>query len=192
MPLIFKDLYPHTRCIIVCSEIFIESPYSYQARAQTHSVYKKYNTVKFLTRITPHGAISFLSKCRGARATNKHITHHSGFLDKVEHGDVIPADQGFVIADDLGVHGARLQIPSFMRGKRKLSLKEVEMPKKLSKVRTDVERMIGLLKNKYKILQGALPLHMIKHKSDSDFGNIDKTLTVCAAFINTCPSVVPL
>ena len=63
MPLIFKDPYPCTRCIIDCSEIFTERPYLYQARAHTCSVYKKHNTVKFLIGIIPHGAISFLSKC---------------------------------------------------------------------------------------------------------------------------------
>ena len=58
MPQVFKDLYPRTRSIIDCSEIFIERPCSYQARAQTYSNYKKHNTVKFLISITPSGAIS--------------------------------------------------------------------------------------------------------------------------------------
>ena len=39
MPQIFRDLYPRARCIIDCSEIFIERLYSYQARAQTYSNY---------------------------------------------------------------------------------------------------------------------------------------------------------
>ena len=128
----------------------------------------------------------------GGRATNKHITHHGGFFDRLEHDDVILADRGFDIADDLGVHGTRLHIPSCIRGKRQLSLKNVEMSKKLSKVHIHIERVIGLLKNKYKILQGTLTLHMIKHKSDSDFANIGQILTVCASLINTCPSVVLL
>ena len=74
MPQIFKDLYPRTRCIIDCSEIFIERPCAYQARAQTYSSYKKDNTVKFLIGITPCGAISFLFKCWGGRATDRCIT----------------------------------------------------------------------------------------------------------------------
>ena len=41
MPCLFKDLYPRTRCIIDCSEIYIERPYTYKARAQTYSNYKK-------------------------------------------------------------------------------------------------------------------------------------------------------
>ena len=126
MPQIFKDLFPHTRCIIDCFEIFIERPYSYKPRAQTYSNYKKHNTIKCLIGITPNGAVSFISKCWGGKATDKHITHHSGFLSKVEYGDVIIADRGFDIANDLGIHGACLEIPSFMKGKKQLSMKDVE------------------------------------------------------------------
>lgn len=113
---------------------FIERLYSYQARVQTYSVYKKHNTLKFLIGITPNGAVSFLSNCWGGWATDKYITHYSGSLDKIEYGDSILVDRGFDIADDLGVHGARLQIPSFMGGKQQLSLHEVEVSKKLSKI----------------------------------------------------------
>ena len=126
MPSIFKHLFPSTRCVIDCSEIFIERLYSYKARAATYSNYKKHNTIKFLIGITPNGAVSFLSRCWGGRATDKHITHKCGFLGKLEHGDVILADRGFDIADDLGVYGARLEIPSFMNGRKQLSLEEVE------------------------------------------------------------------
>lgn len=192
MPQIFKELYPRARCIIDCSEIFIERPTAYQARAKTYSNYKSHNTVKFLVGITPNGAISFLSKCWGGRATDKQITRNSGFLDMVEHGDVILADRGFDITDDLGVFGVRLEIPSFTRGKKQLSLQEVEYSKRLSKVRIHVERVIGLLKNKYTILQGTLPLNMLKHKNDTVYANIDKMLTVCAALVNLSPSVVPM
>lgn len=138
MPQVFKDLYPRTRCIIDCSEIFIERPLSYQARAKTYSNYKKNNTVKFLIGITPNGAISFISTCWGGRATDKIITQKSGFLDLVEHGDTILADRGFDIADDLGVFGARLEIPAFTKNKKQLSLLEVEYSKRLSKVRIHV------------------------------------------------------
>ena len=192
MPQIFKDLYPRTRCIIDCSEVFIERPCAYQARAKTYSNYKKHNTIKFLIGITPNGAISFLSKCWGGRATDKCITKNSGFLDLVEHGDVILADRGFDIADDLGVYGARLEIPSFTRGKNQLSLQEVEYSKRLSKVRIHVERVIGLLKNKYTFLQSTLPVNLLRHRSDSEYANIDKIITVCAAITNLSPSVVPL
>ena len=42
LPQAFKDTYP---CIIDCSEIFIERPTSFEARAKTYSQYKKHNTI---------------------------------------------------------------------------------------------------------------------------------------------------
>ena len=57
LPEAFKKHYPKVRCIIDCSEIFIEHPTSFKVRLQTYSHYKKHNTVKFLIGITPAGVI---------------------------------------------------------------------------------------------------------------------------------------
>ena len=48
MPMIFKQLYPWCKFIIDCSEICIEIPTGFDARAQTYSNYKKHDTIKFL------------------------------------------------------------------------------------------------------------------------------------------------
>ena len=185
MPIAFKILYPHCISIIDCSEIFIETPTSFQAN------YKKHNTIKFLIAITPCGSISFLSKCWGGRVLDKAITQTSGFLNYIEPGDVILADCGFTIADDLALYGAKLEIPAFTRGKQQLSQKDVEYSKQLSTVRIHVERVIGQLKKKYRILKGPIPVNVLKHKDDKDFAiNIDKILTVCAALTNLSKSVV--
>ena len=192
MPQIFKDLYPHARCIIDCSEIFIQRPYGYQARAQSYSNYKKHNTAKFLIAITPCGAISFVSQCYGGRASDKYITKNSGFLSLLEDGDVVLADRGFDIKDDIVLYGAKLEIPSFTRGKPQLSAKDVEYSKRLSKVRIHVERIIGLMKNKYTILQSTLPVDLIKHKYDNtELANIDKILTICCALTNLSSPIIP-
>ena len=42
-----------------------------------------------------------------------------------KHGDVVLADRGFDISDDLAVHGATLEIAPFTRGKDQLSWREV-------------------------------------------------------------------
>ena len=118
MPVAFKMLYPRCISIIDCSEIFIETPSSFQARSKTYSNYKKHNTIKFLISVTPCGSISFLSKCWGGRVSDKAITQKCGFLNYVEPGDVILANHGFTVADDIAMRGARLEIPAFTRGKQ--------------------------------------------------------------------------
>ena len=126
LPSCFKPLYPRATCIIDCSEIFIERASSLSARSETYSSYKSHNTAKFFVAVSPTGAIIFISKCWGGRVSDKMITSKCGFLDKIVHGDLVLADRGFDIAEDLGLRGASLAIPTFTKGKPQLSQREVE------------------------------------------------------------------
>ena len=110
----------------------------------------------------------------------------------IEPGDTILADRGFTISEDLRLYGAKLEIPSFTRGKSQLSQREVEFSQRLAWVRIHVEWVIGLLKIKYTILQGIIPITVISHKDDAeDFSNLDKILVTCAALTNLSPCIVP-
>ena len=62
MPKCFRGLYPKTRDIIDCTEIYIEIPFSFRSQSATFSNYKHYNTVKGLVGIAPSGAITFVSE----------------------------------------------------------------------------------------------------------------------------------
>ena len=144
----FKPRFSRSVCIIDCSEIFIQRPTSLIARAQTaYSSYKGHNTVKFFLAINPTGTIIFLSKCWGVRVSDKHLTNECGFYRKLLPGDLVLADRGFDITDELALHGASLAIPSFTKGKDQLSQAEVETSRQLSRIRIYVERAIGRLKN---------------------------------------------
>ena len=90
--------------------------------------------------------------------SDKHLTANSGFIGHLLHGDLVLADRGFDIADDLSLVGASLAIPLFTKGKDQLSQSEVERARALSRVRIHVERAIGRLKVMYKILQSTLPI----------------------------------
>ena len=190
LPQAFKDTYPKAVCVIDCSEIFIDRPTYFQARAKTYSQYKKHNTIKFLIGVTPCGTICYISRCWGGRVSDRHLTQKCGFLQLLEKDDLVLADRGFNIEEDLRFYGAKLAIPAFKRGKKQLSLKEVEESKRLSRVRIHVERVIGLLKQKYTVLEGPLPVNLIKHKSDGEYATVDKLVHVCAALTNLCDSVV--
>ena len=75
------------------------------------------------------------------------------------------------------------------KGKKQLSKEEVEHSRQLAHVRIHVERVIGQLRKKYTILQGTLPITLIKRPSDT-VPTIDRILVVTCALINLCPSVV--
>ena len=61
--------------------------------------------------------------------------------------------------------------------------------RQISSVRIHVERVIGLLRNKYRIIQGTLPISLIKRPSEST-PTIDKILLVCAGLTNLSKSIV--
>ncbi len=98
---------------------------------------------------------------------------------------------GFNIHDELALIGARLQIPAFTKGKKQLSREEVEISRRLARVRIHVERVIGQLRRKYKILQETIPISLIKKPSDGCTATIDKIIFVTAALTNLPQTVVP-
>ena len=57
----------------------------------------------------------------GRTASEKFITEHCGLLNKLLLKDFVLADRGFDIEDSVGLYAARLQIPSFTKGKPQLS-----------------------------------------------------------------------
>ena len=69
----------------------------------TYSNYKKHNTVKVLIAVSPTGVIVYISNAWGGTVSDKVIIQECGFLDHIEYGDVILADQGFNISNELAI-----------------------------------------------------------------------------------------
>ena len=190
LPSVFQGSFRQVRCIIDCFEIFIERPLSFTARALTYSNYKKHNTVKVLIAVSPTGSIVYISAAWGGRVSDKVITQQCGFLKFIDPGDVILADRGFNVQDDIAIKGGKLEIPAFTRGKQQLSREEVEKSRQLARVRIHVERVIGQMRKKYTILNGTLPITLVKKSTDTSVTTIDKILVVCAALTNLSRPVV--
>ena len=197
IPSVFKSKFPRLTSIIDCFEVFIESPSSLLARAKFYSQYKKHCTIKVLISCTPLGAINFVSQCYGGRTSDIQIVKESGFHFSEYHmpGDQILADRGFNLRDEFAAgSSSELLIPSFTRGKKQLSAKEVETSRKIASVRIHIERVIGLLRNRYTILKGTIPLRTVNsikaEASSSTLASCDKIVNVCAALTNLCDSIV--
>ena len=185
-----------TTVIIDCFEVFIDRPSNLLARAQTFSSYKHHNTVKVLIGITPQGTISFVSKAWGGRTSDKFLTENCGIMEKLLPGDLVMADRGFTIHESLVFKQAELAIPAFTRGKDQLDPVDVEKTRGIANVRIHVERVIGLLRRKYTILSGTLPIdYLICNMNGSQemvTPMIDRIINVCSALVNLCPGIVPL
>ena len=87
---------------------------------------------------------------------------------------------------------AEVKIPAFTRGKSQLCPVDVETTRNIgAHVRIHVERVIGLLRQKYSILSSTLPIDFVKTDESTTVTTLDKMVNVGCALINLCPSVVP-
>ncbi|XP_046576521.1 uncharacterized protein LOC124284492 [Haliotis rubra] len=121
MPKGFKDIYPQTRVVIDCTEIFIEKPYSVARQSQMYSHYKSHITLKGLIGITPNGVVSFVSDLWSGAISDRQITIESGILNLCEFGDAVMADKGFLISDLITPKGLHLIIPPLKRWHKKVN-----------------------------------------------------------------------
>lgn len=192
MPMCFRAVYgTKVVAVIDCYEIKIEKPSHLVAKAATWSQYKHSNTAKIFIGISPQGVTTFISPAWGGRVSDKHLTVNSGFLNKLLPGDIILADRGFDIAEDVARMQACLKIPAFTKGCLQLSPKDIEVTRHLANVRIHVERVIGATRQKYSILMSTLPINFVKPGSVGETPTIDKIVLVCSALNNLCISVVP-
>lgn len=190
IPDCFKQYFGNRITVIIdCFEIFIESHSDLLIAAQCWSNYKHHKTVKFLIGITSQGTISYISDAWGGRTSDKHITENTGFLDKILPNDVM-TDRAFLIKDSVCRLGGKLVIPAFTKGKNQLEAIDIENTRNIAHVRIHVERVIGL-RNKFKILQGPIPITMLS-KIENNKSALDKIVTVCCAFVNLSPSIIPM
>ena len=88
---------------------------------------------------------------------------------------------------------AEIKTPPFTKGKIQLEKIDVDWSRELSLVRIHVERVIGVLKKKFIILQNILPIQYCDKSTcgDPNLTVIDKIVSVCCSLVNLCPSVVP-
>ena len=198
MPMCFQYAFGKKVTVVIdCFEMFIERPSNLLARAQTFSAYKHHNTIKVLIGITPQGNISFVSEAWGGRTSDKYLTENCscGFLEFLVPGDMVMADRGFTIYDSVGLKQAKLSIPAFTKGKPQLDPVDVERTRGIANVRIHVERVIGLLRRKYTILQSTLPTDYLTYNQngppETQVPVIDRIIRVCSALVNCCPPIVP-
>lgn len=105
-------------------------------------------------------------------------------------GDVVLADQGFDIADSVGMRQAKPHIPAFTQGKTQLSALEIEATRTIANVRIHVERVIGCVRQKFTILQSTLSIDYVTQRVEKEEVIFNEILTVCCALCNVCNSVV--
>lgn len=190
MPQAFFDSFGPKVAVIDCFEKKIERPSSLLARSETWSQYKNSNTGKFLIGLSPQGVITYISEAWGGTTSDKHIIENCGLLDLLSQGDVVLADRGFDIADTLSLYCAELHVPAFTKGKKQLSALEIESTRKLANVRIHVERVIGLVRNKYIIMKAVQPIDFVICRPGDPFTPLNKIVSLLRPYkpLSVCGS----
>lgn len=188
-PSYFRSTFKEQITIIVdCFEIFCERSAILIAIAQAFSQYKHHATLKFLIGISTTGVIIFISSAFGGRASDKEIVLKSGFLNNLKDGDLVLADKGFLIEDEVNDKQASLRIPCFVKNGEQLHPTEVEVSRNYSRIRIHVERLINILRRKFNICSDVARMSAIAKENDLfDKDLYDKVLLVCSALVNICP-----
>ena len=178
MPVVLKEAYPTTFCIVDATEIICEVPASLSLQSQCYSSYKSHTTMKGLLAVAPNGAIIFISELFTGSISDRKLTIQSGLLEMlktVPRGRSVMADNGFDIQDLLVKHGLLLNIPLF-KGSAALQFSDVQKTQTIARVRIHMERVIGQVKRRYRILQSVIPL--------STAGSINQIWSVCCMLTN--------
>lgn len=156
MPPAFFKLYPNCRVVIDCTEFKIQRPSSPEMQQATFSYYKNTNTLKAMVGITPSGAVSFISDLWGGSISDKELFLRSQMLTKLDKGDLVLADRGFIIQKELEKKGCTLITPHYLSNKIQFTRTERTENKCVAHHRVHIERVIGRIKN-YKYFEGAVP-----------------------------------
>ena len=178
MPVVFKEVYPTTFCIVDATELICEVPASLSLQSQCYSSYKSHTTMKGLLAVVPNGAIIFISKLFTGSISDRQLTIRSGLLEMLKavlHGRYMMADKGFDMQDLLVKHGLLLNIPPF-KGSAALQFCDVQKTQTIVRVQIHVERVIGQVKRRYRILQSVISL--------STAGSINQIWSVCCMLTN--------
>ena len=140
---------------------FHETPSSLELQATFWFDHKHHCTFKFLIAITLNGLISFVSDCYGRRASDNFMVMDSRFMNQVEPYDLVMADRGFKIRDDLAMCAATLVIPPSTVGNFQIPAQGVSETSRIANVRIYVEHWdIRRLKH-FKILSHVLPINCL-------------------------------
>jgi len=164
------------RIVLDCTELLSQTPGSLAAHKHMHSNYKHHSTVKFLVGMSPSGAVIYISRMWGGRASDKKITSEADDLIRsLQSGDTVMVDRGFTISKDLP-DGVSLLIPPFKnRSTGQFTKEELEYSEKISVARIHVERAMRAIKE-FQILAVEVKLAMIN--------NYENIFKACAYLVN--------
>lgn len=148
--------FENVRIVLECTEIFIQRPKNLCRQIITYSSYKKTQTAKLMTGVSPAGNITFISLVYGGRASDTAIFSQSILFKLLEPGDGIMVDKGFLIDEACAKNGWKLIRPPFLQAKKQFNKAESMLTSRIAKARVHVERSNQRIKT-FKIVGTRMP-----------------------------------
>lgn len=91
----------------------------------------------------------FDSEAWGGHTSDSFLTDNCGFLNKTLPGDLVLAERGFTLHEEVWFGQAELNIPAFTKDKNQLDPFDVKTTYKIANVRIHVQRVIHILKHTF-------------------------------------------
>ena len=191
LPMLYRKHFDDLTEIIDCYETQVKKPHSLKYQVALYSSYKGRDTVKGLAAATGHaGVLIFMSPLFCGRKSDKHIVLQRGYLDHIQRGDLVLADRGFLIEEKMAIRGAKLVTSAFMKNQKQFDAKTTEATRRTANSHIIIERFIGSLRNRFKVMKGPIPIKYLYSYDDSGFTLYDKIVRVCSILNNLSPSIV--
>ena len=112
MPASFSD-FVSARLVLDATEVTQDVPQELNKQAACYSNYKSRHTVKAVTGVAPNGSLVYCSDLYPGCSSDVAICRHSGALQQLEAGDLILADKGFTVHDQVP-DGVSVNIAPFL------------------------------------------------------------------------------
>lgn len=142
------------------------------------------HSLKYLIGVTPYGTISLISELPPNLTGYEVLTENSELLENVLPGDVIMTGSDFL--GDSCVKKKKGEIRAYKKTDNKLVPIDIGKTSNVTRLRNNIKSTIALLKQKYTILRGPVPMSVLSHKDGDSYTAIEKILCVCCCFINMC------
>jgi len=153
MPSSTKERFPDLRVVSDCVEFSTQTPGGPVAGKQMFSHYKNTHTVKVMYSTAPNGALIHCSDAYGGAASDKEIFSQSDLPDRLEPGNGLMVDKGFLIRDAIQGKGIKLYRPPFLsKSNMQFDTEDRERGKNIARSRIVVENFNARLGG-YKFLK---------------------------------------
>ncbi|KAK0132151.1 hypothetical protein N1851_033037 [Merluccius polli] len=138
MPPEFKD-YADTTVILDCTEVRCQTPTSPLLQSEVYSSYKSHCTLKGMTGMAPHGAVTFVSPLYAGSVSDKQLLVESGINKLLRPDSAIMVDRGFLVDNCVP---CKVYRPAFLAGRKQMTAEEVRETQSIAHLRVHVERLI--------------------------------------------------